>query len=322
MQMPRFIQTSKLPDVDSSQSHNAAGFLTWGGGGEHPFEASMIKRQYDKGGPRFQQLNVPAVALGITSPSGDNIAFVNSFVSDDDETVVKHALKAVCGAGAQLGELARTAAGAHGKHLLLLADKVFSNMCDADPDYSTTDLQIENGNVVSCVVEWQGHKRWVIMVCSSKRGLYPCMRKIAATNLTVGVNKKKKCNSTLLIELELDDVVTGVGLQGGGPRLLAQPPASQPRAFIAAHQPVHPNQPAHPMAVAAPAFVPAAQLPAAAHQPAHPMAVAAPAAPPLAAGPSARLKRRRMMQKAYNGICPNGVTVRLFPGVHDLTGDD
>jgi hypothetical protein len=76
------------------------------------------------------------------------------------------------------------------------------------------------------------------------------------------------------------------------------------------------------MAVAAPAFVPAAQFPAAAHQPAHPMAVAAPAAPPLAAGPSARLKRRRMMQKAYNGICPNGVTVRLFPGVHDLTGDD
>ncbi len=121
--------------------------------------------------------------------------------------VVKHVLKAVCGAGAQLGELARAAAGAHGKHLLLLADKVFGNMCEADPAYSTTDLERHDGGFVSCVLERQGHKRLVIMVCSSKRGVYPCIRKIAATLLTVGGYKNKKCNSTLFIEL--DDVVTG-----------------------------------------------------------------------------------------------------------------
>jgi len=53
------------------------------------------------------------------------------------------------------------------------------------------------------------------------------MRKIFATNLTVGGNKK--CESTLLIEI--DNVVRGAGPQGGRLSLLAQPPSFQPPAF-------------------------------------------------------------------------------------------
>ena len=104
MQMHRFIQTKKLPDVDSSKSHNAAGYLTWGGGGAHPFDASMITCQYEKGGARFQQLKCPAVAISITNPSGDSIAFVNSLAEDDKVVkLVKHVLTALCRAGPQLG---------------------------------------------------------------------------------------------------------------------------------------------------------------------------------------------------------------------------
>ena len=66
-----------------------------------------------------------------------------------------------------------------------------------------------------------------------------------------------------------------------------------------------------------PAALAAAALPAAAL----PAAAAMAAAPPLAAGPP-DVELRRWMLKAYNGIRPNGVTAPLFPGVHDLTGED
>ena len=113
MQMRRFMQTVKLPNVDPNKSHNASGYLTWGGFGAHPFDASTIDCQYDKGGPRFEHLACGSVAIHITNPFGDNIAFVNELADDSDDHFVQHALKAFGRAGPQLGQLAITAPGAH-----------------------------------------------------------------------------------------------------------------------------------------------------------------------------------------------------------------
>ena len=252
MQMRRFMQTVKLPEVDRNKSHNASGYLTWGGFGAHPFDASTIDCQYDKGGPRFEGLACGSVAIHIANPLGDSIAFVNEMA--DDDHFVKHALTAFGRAGPQLGQLAITAPGKHLRRLLLLAEGVLGDVCKADPAYSATSFRTHDGGAVSCVVEKGGIKRWVILVSGSRGGVYPCSRKIFATNLTVGGNKG--CESTLLIEL--DNVIRGAGPQGGGLSLLAQPPAFPPRAF---QPPAFEPRASEPPASEPPAFRPPAPEP-------------------------------------------------------------